>query len=578
MIDTCGRTLLDIMNHLLDHAKINHFTKEGKKRPERRSPKTPGLDAFSLTNDLNILTLVEETASSMSASSNHFGNLSNGVVHLESHTTPVPIILSIHPSQLWNFSTEPGSWRRIIMNLVGNSIKYTQEGHISVDVKLKRRHYHKSKAPMIAELRVTDTGQGISEEYLKHRLYTPFAQENNLSVGAGLGLSLVQKIVSSLNGNINIESEVGKGTEVTVTIPLEESSGSDVQLTTEAENGEVRSFTEGKTVQFVGFESLESGHEPSTSAGLAKAQALLELKNSLISTMKDWFSLKVVESQADVVVIEESHLARDLARFDRKGQKLIVTGIGGRTNIVDKIRKSRYVHILPPTGPIRLAQALKTLLGSQDNNRDDHDDTSPREKMMDISNHPLIPESIKKDNATSDPSNEIETPKPQQQMNGAPITQAPTPFLRQFPTDSGTSKSEAILLVDDNDINLRILTACISRLDLQKQNISYITATNGREALDRYMTATKDGMRISIIFMDISMPIMDGFTSTREIRAFEKSHAVPASKIIALTGLASAEAQNEIEACGFNLYLRKPVNLKTVREILKDERVKASPS
>lgn len=572
MIDTCGRTLLDIMNHLLDHAKINHFTKGSRKRL-KQIPKTPGLDAFSLTNDLNLLTLVEETASSMSASSNHFGNLPNGVVHFKTHARPVPIILTIHPSQMWNFSTEPGSWRRIIMNLVGNSIKYTQEGHIGVDLKLRQRHHHRSKSTLLAELRVADTGQGISEEYLKHRLYTPFAQENNLSVGAGLGLSLVQKIVSSLSGNIHIQSEVGVGTEVTVTIPLEESSSSDSSLTTDAESGAIRSTTSGKTVQFVGFEVQDLPGNDEQAVSGREAGPLSELKHSLTSTLTDWFDLKIVSSEADILVIEETHLEKDLKSFDRMNNRLLVTGAGIGSSVTDKLQNARYVRLYPPTGPIRLSQALKDLLKSDGPDREKPRivQQSQTHKVLDIAHHPLIPEDKKQhvsDLNEARKDDDIAT----NMANAEPsVGQAPVESIEpQAPAID--SPKQAILLVDDNDINLRILTACVSRLDLQKQNMSYITATNGQEALDRYVAATKNNTQVGVVFMDISMPIMDGFASTREIRAYEKSHGVPASKIIALTGLASAEAQSEIEACGFDLYLRKPVNLKTVRDILKDER------
>lgn len=68
------------------------------------------------------------------------------------------------------------------------------------------------------KLTVTDTGQGISPEYLRTKIYTPFAQENVKAAGAGLGLSIVRSIVGSLQGEIEIKSIVNVGTIVVVTL------------------------------------------------------------------------------------------------------------------------------------------------------------------------------------------------------------------------------------------------------------------------------------------------------------------------------------------------------------------------
>lgn len=72
----------------------------------------------------------------------------------------------------------------------------------------------------IVALEVEDSGKGMSKDYLKHRLYSPFAQEDPLSVGTGLGLSIVRQLVTELDGAIAIQSEVDCGTTVQVTAPV----------------------------------------------------------------------------------------------------------------------------------------------------------------------------------------------------------------------------------------------------------------------------------------------------------------------------------------------------------------------
>jgi signal transduction histidine kinase len=120
--------------------------------------------------------------------------------------------------QNYQFTTQPGAFRRVVMNLLGNALKYTSHGYVRIKL---------SSSPMedfqdqdtgdvipraMVTLTVMDTGKGIAPEFLRSNLFTPFAQENSLSSGTGLGLAIVKSIIHILEGDITIESEVGKGT------------------------------------------------------------------------------------------------------------------------------------------------------------------------------------------------------------------------------------------------------------------------------------------------------------------------------------------------------------------------------
>ncbi|KAK1018239.1 hypothetical protein LTR33_019403, partial [Friedmanniomyces endolithicus] len=96
------------------------------------------------------------------------------------------------------------------MNLVGNALKYTEHGHVETRLETISALRARASGVKLGEhilLQVTDTGRGISRDFLKHRLFVPFAQENNLSVGTGLGLSLVRQLAESLGGIIDVGSE-----------------------------------------------------------------------------------------------------------------------------------------------------------------------------------------------------------------------------------------------------------------------------------------------------------------------------------------------------------------------------------
>lgn len=119
--------------------------------------------------------------------------------------------------------------------------------------------------------------------------------------------------------------------------------------------------------------------------------------------------------------------------------------------------------------------------------------------------------------------------------------------------------------MDDNAINLKILESY-----MKKAGHQYSDAMNGQEALE---TFRQNPQRFRCIFMDISMPIMDGLEATRLIRAFEREQGLAPVFIIALTGLASSHTQQEAFGSGVDLYLTKPVPLKDLGRILKEHDV-----
>jgi CheY-like chemotaxis protein/two-component sensor histidine kinase len=531
---------LDTMDHLLNHTKINHYTQQQTENRESQDRRRGSqFKPYSLVASTNMLSVVEETTASMAASSNQMLQNVEGIRSSSGsdEVLSVPVLLDISPHEFWKFDTEVGSWRRMIMNLVGNSLKYTKQGHVKVSFGLRRR----SDTKFLAEFRITDTGQGISEEYLKHRLYTPFSQENNLSVGTGLGLSTVRQIVSSLHGDMRVYSEVGSGTEVSIKGPLGVSTNTEVQQIQAITDTNLLEVVRQQTFCFAGFDERPLLREEPTGIQSPRVKTLVAMKNSLSNLLSQWFNSRLVDNGASVIVVEESFLENNLGDLDRPNQNLLVIGLEGRrSTVTNQINHAAHVCLLPPVGPTRMAAALKLLLEEQNTLRSlnlETSDESDRSKLRSSTSEaePIVP---------------------------CPLT-----------IDHHKSR-EAILLVDDNDINLRILVTCIGRLKLQDVNL--LTASDGREAVVKYTAAIEGGIRISVVFMDISMPIMDGFQATRQIRLFESDRGLAKhdrAKIMALTGLASAEALNEVKASDFDSYLRKPVNLRTIREVLAAARI-----
>lgn len=134
------------------------------------------------------------------------------------------------------------------------------------------------------------------------------------------------------------------------------------------------------------------------------------------------------------------------------------------------------------------------------------------------------------------------------------------------PDDDPVEESpHRFLLVEDNPVNMKILQAYMKKLGQP-----YDAATDGLQALDAYR---KCNGRYRCILMDISMPVMDGFESASEIRAFEREKKLDRCNIFALTGLASKDAQDEAFSIGIDLFLSKPVKLKDLSMILTERNI-----
>jgi hypothetical protein len=126
------------------------------------------------------------------------------------------VSLIVAPYVSWIVRSQPGALRRVIMNLIGNSLKYTESGYVAISLLQSNSTSDAIDLTLIVE----DSGRGMSAEFQRTKLFQPFSQEDSFSSGTGLGLSIVKQIIESLNGEIHVESTVGAGTQTTITIRL----------------------------------------------------------------------------------------------------------------------------------------------------------------------------------------------------------------------------------------------------------------------------------------------------------------------------------------------------------------------
>jgi signal transduction histidine kinase len=316
-IHASGKVLLDTINHVLDFSKVNRRSKEKKRLPKKKKKNNRRESVDNGEEEkADICVLSEEVIESIYAgqriskkafSPGHFRPPSIGWKE-----SPVTVIVDIDWRPNWTFEIDAGAWRRILMNIFSNAMKYTSTGFVKVSLELEDDVSSRSRKPRSnLTLRIHDSGKGISQEFLNHQLYKPFTQEDSLAMGAGLGLSIVKAIVQDLGGRIEMTSEPGTGTEAVVRIPLT-ASPKPAKLDGPDFVSEVKEKVRGLAFSLECFDRYPDITETPDGILSAELEAAMLLKASFQSTLVEWFGMTGVipsaESRADVVVVMESGL------------------------------------------------------------------------------------------------------------------------------------------------------------------------------------------------------------------------------------------------------------------------------
>ncbi|MCJ1430830.1 hypothetical protein MMC27_000180 [Xylographa pallens] len=602
--DHLVHTIEDTMDNLLTFAKINSFSVVKRRDIGTGASKmnqTPSDGYRSLTTDLDIRLLVEEVVEASLAghnfrrvvespfSSDTASNSNDS--KLQEPTKQVMVVCDVEWQSNWIFSTQAGAWKRILMNLLGNALKYTESGfiHVSLHFNEDSTITDTEPGPTTVTLSVRDSGKGISEEYLKHHLYKPFAQENVLSVGTGLGLSIVRQLVESLSGTIEVTSSIATGTYVKVSAPL-------MVLTSKSglidQNRlfltDLRTRLQHLRLGLVGFENNSSTTEVPEKNLETVAKSLNVLKSSLAQIAMEWFNMEVITVStfqpacADIFIYPDSQFG---LVHPREISELKDLGIRGKPPVIilckkitpahRKVLKNRegVIYVTQPFGPQKLAKAFTLCL--EYISHSPKDAYTPKLGLAAVASMNTIPDApsprefdsddIKPDGVNfydsrfaASQQGEITHSKVSSQVQSDYQTTAR--FRASSPPNN--KQRPRVLLVEDNAINLKLLLTL-----MQKIHCECVTASDGLQALEAYK---KDMGHFDLVFMDISMPVMDGMSSARGIREFERKQSVGPTTIIALTGLASLKAQEEAFSSGIDEFWTKPVPMKKLKAIVED--------
>ena len=155
--------------------------------------------------------------------------------------------IKVNPLLSKAFVGDPSKIRQILINITGNAIKYTESGFVKIEctpIEIKNKH-------QIIELKITDSGIGMSEHYLA-RIFHKFEQEDASSThsnqGTGLGMAITKELIELMNGEIEISSKKGVGTEVKVLINFPIGNPANIEI---IDNQINTTILEGKSILIV---------------------------------------------------------------------------------------------------------------------------------------------------------------------------------------------------------------------------------------------------------------------------------------------------------------------------------------
>ena len=485
LVKASADSLLTILNDILDFSKIE----AGKLELE--------LVPFSLRE--NVGTTLKTLA-------------------LRAHQKGLELASKVHADVPDALTGDPGRLRQIIVNLVGNAIKFTDQGEVVVEVRRQPETDQQDSVSevgedkvMVLHVSVRDTGMGIPQE--KHRLiFEPFTQADGSTTrkhgGTGLGLAIASHLTQLMGGELWVESVVGQGSTfhftaqfavqapvLTTSLGFEKVNVCGVPVLIADDNATNRRILQEMLAHW--------GMRPTVVESGEAALAFLEHAEDTGQR----FPLVLLDAQ--MADMDGFSVAERITYNPRlKGITILMLSSGDQGNLETRCRQTGVCFYLRK--PITRAELWKALI------------TALRQSGV---------KSVKA----------AQTDRPHE-VHELPNRLEPTPQQRL-----------RILLAEDNVVNQRLVV----RL-LEKYGHTIIVASTGREAL-----AALAQQSVDLVLMDVQMPDMDGLEATAVIREQERQCGGHLT-IIALTAHAMKGDQERCLASGMDAYISKPIDAQTL--------------
>ncbi|MGC4097627.1 MAG: response regulator [Nitrospira sp.] len=485
-----GEHLLDIINEILDFSKIE----AGK------------LDLEDHYFDLH--TTVEDAI---------------GLLGERAYAKGLELTSFVHSGVPTALRGDPGRLRQILMNLIGNAIKFTEHGEIIVTLSLAEEADEVTTAGSDSSCRtvrfeVSDTGIGITPDQ-QVKLFQPFTQADGSTTrkygGTGLGLAICKQLVEMMGGRIGADSTIGKGSVFwfTVRFPFQPERTPSLSATPAEFEGRRMLIVDDHAMNRHVLEQRLRGHGVLYESAENGHQALECLRHA--AGRQAHFDVALLDMQMPGMDgLELAHRIKSDSAISAT-RLVLLTSVGQRGDAQMAQNAGIAAYLTKPIRQSLLYECLSRVLRS--------------ESQTPHSTDRSIPSSLTQDGRSDVPT-------------------------RSMPL---------VLVVEDNPVNQKVAANMIEKMGYRVNVVA-----NGREAVDSLARIS-----YALVFMDCQMPEMDGFEATTVIRNREESLRQVGGKpfhlpIVAMTANATSEDRHRCLEVGMDDFLSKPVTSKDLAAVL----------
>ncbi|CDR88993.1 uncharacterized protein SPSC_06684 [Sporisorium scitamineum] len=535
----------------------------------------------------------------------------------------------------WKTVVSTSLVKKLAHKLISNALRFTTEGYVEISLSpsvaaspcSEQDLAFPSSADPAApnqhfiDLVVEDSGEGMTEHFLSHRLFEPFFKANNFKAGAGLSVNLCSSIVRRMGGAMHVSSDKGRGTIVTVRLPVQNlperiinpapPSQSDQLIYLYGFEGQgLQRLAQVISAQLATFGNLYcTSHIHDANFLLLPEEACLQVEggiDAILAQTKPGVKIGVLQAHEDAGIQYPAfkngsrrptfvtrkpfgprcfanllRLAEQQGDQDTRTTHETVRRKHGHLGYTAPIDPEKPDHVLPKEqadSPLskhaKLAQTSETDAGMHYQGKDLHPRRQEKKNRQNGSS--VLPGGDKLADLVVSPDamdEVLRAPHPQPHIKPPSTPASPSKALPSSANTDGsasTSSSPAstprkprfsVLCCEDNPLNMRILTTM-----LRQAKIEFHEAVDGVEAVEQFKKHLP-----AVTLLDINMPRMMGFESCQLMRRHvaeelsAEQSAKRSFKIVAVTALSDGFHQQKGMECGMDDWFTKPLQMRKLK-------------
>eukprot|EP00698_Gefionella_okellyi_P001316 TRINITY_DN11259_c0_g1_i1.p1 TRINITY_DN11259_c0_g1~~TRINITY_DN11259_c0_g1_i1.p1 ORF type:complete len:781 (+),score=141.63 TRINITY_DN11259_c0_g1_i1:442-2784(+) len=529
------------------------------------------------------------------------------------------------PIELWSIVAndvpatvmgDPTRLRQVLTNLLANALKFTASGEVILRVMTTPSPDNEDAITDMLRFEVTDTGVGMNDDQ-QSRLFQPFVQADGSTTrkfgGTGLGLAICKRLILLMGGLIGVHSEAGGGSTFWCTARLA-GSGSPSAINT-AKGSPCISPRRTSVVSLSGQTAVVISNRPASVDAFHITLMECEVRSIIVPTLQAALDVLPVETPS-VMLVDiatscdnvEAFMRDVLAKVPEQGPYIIAIASRAHHQTLISTQLLPHSRCSGLVKPLRLSRlkramanaliALRTSPRTPTSMLTDNSPISHRYMMRRISYtesgllrpERLTPSPVNREHrGSSDSAYDV---SPRLSVSSPPFTsirlsletddQAPaldlTSLARfdsqgsrasiqsspavsaQIPT-TAPSNRKRILVAEDNIVNQKVATRMLDKLGYDCD-----VAEDGVHALA--LLQQHPDSYYCMVLMDCQMPVLDGFDTTRRIRAMSSGYCDVA--VVALTANAASEDRSRCTAAGMDSFLNKPLRTTELQSVLEE--------